>query len=132
MADTKVTMLDLLATRLTALSGVSTATRNLLKPADQRSNAPYIGVIAGDEDVLVEDSTHIRYLLRVDLVLIKYGDDIEDMITEVKDEIYAPISIGALDVHLIRTGEVTLVYADDYSSTRMELEVTYAAAKAGF
>lgn len=132
MADTKVTILDALVAALLALTGVTTATRNLLKPVEQRASAPYVGVLAGEEEVLVEDSTHLRYLLRVDLILIKFGDDIEGLITEIKNAIYTPISIGALDVHLIRTGEVTLVFADAYSSCRMELEVTYAAAKAGF
>lgn len=132
MANKKATVLDALVVVMAGLTGVKTATLDLLPPDRSRVNAPYIGVLAHDEVKIVEDSTHIRYLLPVDLILIKAGDVIEEFVDLVKNAIYAPISIGAASVDLIESGPTNLVLADDFSSVRLVLEVQYVATKGAF
>lgn len=135
MANTKRTMLDLLVTELGNSSSVATATRTLLTPANARKKSPYVGIISGTEEVIVEDSTDIRYELDIDLILLKKGRDIEDMLDAVKTLLYGSSlssTIGALQVKVIGQQEVALIDADDYSSTRIVMTITYVASKGAF
>lgn len=132
MAHTKTSILDALADELGALTEVAKATRILLTPADARKNAPYAGLIAGTEEVIVEDATDIRYELDVDIILLKRGQDIEIMLDAVKELLYSndiADDIGALQIRIIGQQEVALVDADNYSSTRIAATITYVVAK---
>lgn len=132
MANTKVAILDSLVSSLNTLSAVNLCTRTLLPPDEARGQEPYIGLISGTEIELTQDSTDILYGLSVDLLLIKLGDDIEEMIDKVKDCIYTPVSIGAKLVRIEGQEPVTLVDADNYSSARIVLYIIYVASKSGF
>ena len=132
---TKETMLDALVTELGDITGVTLATRDLLTPKKQRENAPYIGVIAQDEINLTEDATHVLWELQVDLVMGLIGNEIEDMINEVREIIFdtaTPATIGAKHIRLESTDEVAVIAEDDYSSTRMILIITYSSEKGAF
>jgi len=132
MANTKVTILNNLVSALESLSAVNRCTRSLLPPNEARAQAPYIGVIAGTEVELSQDSTDILYGLTVDLLLIKEGDDIEELIDAIKTKIYSPISIGAKLVRIEGQEPVNLIEDDVYSSARILLYIIYVASKTGF
>ena len=125
-------MLDALVTGLAALDGMRKATRDLLPPSRARNLAPYVGVIATTEETLVEDTTHVRWGMEVNLILLIKGDGIEEMIDKVKDYIYGSPAIGTLQVKVVGQEEVVLINEDEYSSARIVLDVTYVSAKAGF
>ena len=135
MANTKTNMLDVLVSELKDITAVREATRILLTPAEARKHAPYIGLIAGREEAIVEDATDVRYELEVNLILLIKGRDIEGFIDDVKDALYAttlPAVIGALQVKIVGQEEVALIDADIYSSTRVLVIVTYVTNKGGF
>ena len=135
MANTKTGILDALVTQLGNVSGITKATRILLTPSDARKHSPYAGLIAGTEEAIVEDDTHVRYELDVDLILLKKGRDIEELLDEVKDLLYddtLALTIGVFLVRIIGQEEVALVDADSYSSTRIVITVTYVAMKGAF
>lgn len=135
MANKKTSILDTLVTQLGNLSAVTKATRVLLTPADARKHSPYAGLIAGTEEVVVEDATHVRYELDVDIILLKKGRDIETMLDAVKGLLYTSTlatTIGALQIRVIGQEEVALVDADSYSSTRIVVTITYVATKGAF
>jgi hypothetical protein len=132
MAHKKTTMLDALVTQLQALSEVTKATRVLLLPSEARKHAPYVGLISGSEEVVVEDSTHVRYELDLDFLLLKSGRDIESMLDAVKLLLFnsaTATAIGALQIRIIGQEEVALVDADKFSSTHIVATVTYVAEK---
>ncbi len=135
MANTKTGILDLLVTQLGNLSEVAKSTRILLTPTDARRNSPYVGLIAGPEEVVVEDSTHVRYELDIDIILLKKGRDIETMLDAVKNLLYTDslaVTIGVFQIRIIGQEEVALVDADTYSSTRIAITITYVALKGSF
>lgn len=135
MAHTKRTILDNLVTQLNSISAITKATRILLTPADARKYSPYAGLISGSEEVVVEDDTHIRYEVDVNIILLKKGRDIEDMLDSVKNLLYSntlATTIGALQIKVIGQEEVALVDADHYSSTRIICIITYVATKGAF
>ena len=133
MANTKVAILDSLVTTLETLSAVNRCTRILLPPDEARTQEPYIGMISGTEIELAQDSTHILWGLSVDLILIKQGQEIEEMIDSVKTAIYVPPSIDNMKLVKFEGQEpVTLVDADQYSSARIVLYIIYVALKTGF
>ena len=135
MAHKKTTILDALATELQNLDEVAVATRILSTPTEARKNAPYIGVIAGTEEVIVEDATDIRYELDVDLILLKHGRDIEEMLDAVKKLLYSTdlaSNVGAFQVRVVGQQEVAIVAADGFSSTRIVMTITYVVSKGTF
>ena len=136
MANTKETMLDALVALLGGITGLTLATRDLHTPIQQRENEPYIGLIsAADESILAEDATHVLWQLQVDLVMGVIGEDIEELIDEVREIIFdtsTPTTIGAKHIRLENTGEVAVIKEDDYSSTRMILIITYSSEKGAF
>lgn len=135
MAHKKTTILDALVTQLESISAVAKATRILLAPAEARKNAPYVGLIAGTEEAIVEDSTHIRYELDVNIILLKRGRDIEEMLDAVKVLLYTDslaTTIGALQIRIVGQEEVALIDSDAYSSTRIVAVITYVVTKGVF
>ena len=135
MANKKTSVLDALVVQLKALPVVATATRILSTPGGARKDAPYVGLIAGSEEVLVEDATNVRYELDVDLILLKRGRDIEEMLDIVKNLLFddtLPATIGALHVRIVGQEQVALVDGDSFSSTRIVLTITYVAVKGAF
>jgi len=135
MSNKKQTILDALASGLETAGCIKKATRNLLTPAKARDLAPYVGIVSGMEEVLVEDSSDIRYGLDVDLILLRKGDDIEKMIDDVKTYIYTSgtaSTIGAKWIGLIGQQPVNLIEADGFSSSRVVLYIIYVASKASF
>ncbi len=135
MANKKTSILNALVTQLQATSVVTKATRILLTPADARRNTPYAGIISGTEEVVVEDATHVRYELDIDIILLKNGRDIEKMLDGVKNLLYSASlasDIYALQIRIIGQEEVALIDADKYSSTRIAATITYVATKGAF
>lgn len=135
MANTKETMLDALVVQLGAITGVTLATRDLRTPLQQRESEPYIGVIAGSEENIAEDATDVLWELQVDLVMGVMGEDIEDLVDEVREVVFdtsTPTTIGAKHIRLESTEEVAVIKEDNYSSTRMILIITYSSEKGAF
>lgn len=135
MANTKKAILDALVDDLSDLSSIKTATRVLLTPNKARDAVPYVGLISGTEEILVEDTTHIRYGLDMDLLLVTKGDDIEEMIDDIKNYLYdtdTPTSIGVKAIQLIGQQPVTLIEQDGFSSSRIVVYVTYVSTKGAF
>jgi len=107
----------------------------LLTPAEARKWSPYAGLISSTEEVIVEDATHIRYELDVNLILLKKGRDIENLLDAVKSLLYTnslAVTIGALHIKIIGQEEVALIDADSYSSTRIVITITYVSTKGAF
>lgn len=132
MANTRKAILDALVAGLAGIDGIRRATRDLLPPSRARDLAPYVGVITVTEETLVEDATHVRWGVEVNLILLMSGDAIEEMVDKIKDYIYNGPSIGALQVKMIGQEEVVLINEDEYSSARIVLDVTYVSAKGAF
>jgi len=77
----------------------------------------------------------VRFELDVDLILLKRGDDIEEMLDAIKNLLYTDslaATIGALQIRIIGQEEVALLDADLYSSTRIVMTVTYVITKGSF
>lgn len=131
MANTKLGMLTDLVEALNATTGIAYATRTLLEPTEARQRAPYVGVRSMDEAVLVEDATHIRYQLQVDLLLVQNGDAIEELIDIVRDAMLNGMAttIGAKEIRLQGVSEVSIVNTNDYASARLQFQIIYASQK---
>jgi hypothetical protein len=131
MANTKIAIIDAIVSELNDISGITLATRDLLKPAEQRANAPYVGVISTNEIVLVDDGTNIRWACDLEMMLVQPGDDIEKLVDLVRDAMLDGMAatVGAKDIRLVGLFEVTQVEADEYSSTRILFEMVYVSAK---
>lgn len=135
MPNIKTSILDILVTQLGEVASVGKATRILLTPTEARKHSPYVGLISGPEEVIVEDETDIRYELDVDIILLKRGRDIESFLDTIKNKIYdstLAATIGALQIKIIGQEEVALIDADKYSSTRIVTTITYIAVKGAF
>lgn len=129
MPDTKETLIDSLVTMLSGITSV-TCTRRLKTPQGARDAAPYIGVIASTEEVLVRDSTHTRWGLTIDLILMVKGEAIEDLIVDVKDIIEgATLPTGALQMQLVGQEPVNLITDDAYSSSRIVVDIIYVSSR---
>lgn len=129
MADTKEALIDSLVSMLGAISGV-TCTRRLRTPQGARDASPYIGLLASTEEVLVRDSTHTRWGLTVDLILMVKGEAIEDLIVDVKDIIEGDtLPTSALQMRLVGQEPVNLITDDAYSSSRIVVDMVYVSAK---
>ena len=132
MANTRKAVIDALVAGLGELSGIRTATNNLLTPSQAREAAPYIGVMAAGEDVLVEDSTAIRYAMSIDLVLLAPDDDYEELLDKVKTYVYNEPAVGALQLKIVGEEEASMVSEDKYSSMRITVHVVYVSTKGAF
>jgi len=132
MANTRKAIINALVTGLDGLSGIRTATNRLLTPSQAREAAPYIGVIAASEDVLVEDSTAIRYAMLVDFILLAPDDDYEELLDKVKTYIYSEPAVGALQLKIIGEEEASMVNEDRYSSIRITVHIIYVSTKGAF
>jgi hypothetical protein len=129
VANTKETLLDSLVTMLGGITSV-TCTRRLKTPQGARDAAPYIGLLASTEEVLVRDATHTRWGLTVDLILMVQGEAIEDLIVDVKDIIEGDtLPTGALQMRLVGQEPVNLITDDAYSSSRIVVDILYVSAK---
>lgn len=131
MANTKQTIIDAIATELTSLAGINLATRDLKLPVDQRASAPYVGIISMNEAVLVDDGTNILWICDLELVLMKSGDDIEQLVDIVRDAMLDGMAAtaGAREFRLVAVFEVAQVKADDHSSSRMFFEMRYNSTR---
>jgi len=132
MANTRKAVIDALVEGLSWLAGIRTATNKLLAPSQAREAAPYIGVIAAGEDVLVEDEAAIRYGITIDFVLLAPDDDYEELLDKVKTYVYNDPAIGALQIKIIGEEEASMVNEDRYSSVRITAYVTYVSTKGAF
>jgi len=132
MANTRKAVIDALVEGLSGLAGIRTATNRLLAPSQAREAAPYIGVIAAGEDVLVEDEAAIRYGMTVDFVLLAPDDDYEELLDKVKTYVYNDPAIGALQIKVIGEEEASMVNEDRYSSVRITAYITYVSTKGAF
>ena len=131
MADSKETLLDSLVTMLGAITSI-TCTRRLKTPQGARDAAPYIGLLASTEEVLVRDATHTRWGLTVDLILMVKGEAIEDLIVDVKDIIQGDtLPTGALQMLLVGQEPVNLITDDAYASSRIVVDILYVSSRGG-
>lgn len=129
MANTKETLLDSLVTLLSGISSV-TCTRELKTPQASRDSSPYIGVLASTEEKLVEDSTHVRWGMTVDLILVTTDSLIESFIVSVKDIIEgSTLPTGALQMSLVGQEPVNWITDDAYSSSRIVIDVIYVSTR---
>lgn len=135
MANTRKTILDAMASQLQSIDGISKATRVLLTPNRAREFAPYAGLVNTTEVVVVEDSTHVRYEMDVDIILVQRGRDIEELVDLVKNKLYGSSfasTIGALQIIVAGHDDVALIDADSFSSTRIATTITYVSTKGSF
>jgi len=132
MANTRVTMLTALATALEGLTGVNKATLDLVSPIEQRQFAPYVGVLASTERLMAEDATKALYDLSVDLILVQEGNNIENLLTAVRDYCQSSTTaaaIGAKSISVDEVMDVNLIYNDAYSTTRLVTTIYYTSTK---
>lgn len=129
MANTKETLMDSLVSLFGTIMSV-TCTRRLKTPQGARSAAPYIGVLASTEEKLVEDTTHIRWGLTVDLILMTQETGIEALIVAVKDIVQGvTMPTGVLQMALVGQEPVNLITDDAYSSSRVVVDVLYVSSR---
>ena len=131
MANTKQTIIDAIATALTALPGVAVATRDLKTPKEQRSSAPYVGIISMNNAVLVDDGTNILWVCDLELILTKSGDDIEQLVDVVRDAMLDGMAatVGAREFRVVAEFEVAQVKEDTHSSSRLFFEMRYNSTR---
>ena len=129
MATTKTALITAISAELSTISGVKKVAYILELPDNARSWAPYIGIVAaGAETPTVVDTTHVRYMLPIELIVLYPNASIDTLIDAIRDVLLDTsfaTTIGALDVRLINVGKVTVLEADDFSSTRIRFEVIY-------
>lgn len=140
MSDVRKQILDDMASALGTITGVRRSTR-FINVESQEGLTPYIGVRAVDEFTQVEDATDIRFVLTVELFVIteERYQDVEGLITKIKNKIYSPISLGShchvVDLVSVLNTQVpdkTVPGGDKFSTTVMNLTVIYSAPKSGF
>jgi hypothetical protein len=132
MATTKTILIEAIRLQLAAVSGVKKAAYILELPDNARQLAPYIGLVAGAEAPVVVDSTHVRHTLNLDLILIHKGLAIDTLIDSVRALMLTTATattVGALEIHYLGIGQVTILAADDYSQARMRFEILYSSVK---
>ena len=140
--STRVDIINAIIVELTAITGIKVATRFTKSLTKAEINLPYIGVVASDEEPLVEDATDIHYDLPIDLFLIteEQYNDVEGLIDDIKTAFQgitaSPSSLHANIFYLI-VGTVSPVRLDDLdeqnlSSVRIPLRLRYYASKSGF
>ena len=134
MADTRATILTALETELGTITDIKKSVLKTLPPSKAETNSPYIGIVAGDETLLVEDSTNIRWNLPVFLFLIteEQYTEVETLIKEIKNVIYntgedLTLTANVLDFNILEVQPVSLEDFDDerYSSVRIDMNIIY-------
>ncbi len=131
MANTKQTILDAMVVALDALSAVSTATRDIPTPDVQQSSAPFVGVVSMNEAVIVDDGTNIRWGCDLELICVKAGDDIEQLVDVVRDAMLSGMAatVGARSIRLVAVFKVHQVAALAFSEARVFFEMKYISVK---
>lgn len=139
--STKVDILDALVTELEAISTVKNATRYVQSFTNAERNSPSIQVAAGNERVLVIDSTDVYYALDVSLLVITKQTSvaIESLIDDIKDTLLGttcPVDLHA-NVNVLNLMATDIVElededADEFASALLQLEIRYHASKSGF
>ena len=141
MANTRDTILDALETELGDLTDITKATLSILPIDSAEKDSPYIGIVAGDEERLVEDDTDIRWGFDVFLFLIteQQYKQVEILIDRIKTAIYSPtgsltLNANVLDKNITNVQPVSLEDFDSnhYSSVRIDLKLVYYSTKADF
>ena len=127
----RLTILNDLTSQLKGLSPVITeATMRVNMFIDQEELMPYVGVIPGDEIVLILDGYDTRYKLDITLMVKTKEDDkpLEPIIANIKDLIRT-IDLGSevLNIDLIGTQAIDLndEKATKFSTVGMLLELIY-------
>ncbi len=129
-------ILDALETELTALTDIKKATQDTMTIDEAEETNPYIGIIAGEDDIVVEDDngTDIRWELPVNLLLVteQQYTGIEDLIKRIKQKIYDENNALTLtnNVLAINIGDFTPVEREDidaekFSSVQSNLLILY-------
>lgn len=131
MANTKQTIIDSLVTNLAAITGVNKVTDFHDTPDRANNAAPYIGVIQESEDFVVEDATHIRQEMVLDLLIVQRQavGSINDLVDAVKEKIYSPVSIGALMSRVDTSDKVSNLDELKYSNVRLIATILYVVEK---
>ena len=141
MANVRSSILTALETELLAISNIRKATLNILPIDSAERDSPYVGIVAGDEERIVEDDTNIRFGLDVFLFLITDQQyvGVELLIDDIKTAIYSPtgaiaLNANVLDKNILNVQPVSLedFESDRYSSTRIDLRLLYYAPKSDF
>ena len=141
MANVRDSILTALETELEAITAIKKATLNILPIDSAEKGSPYIGIVAGEEENLVEDETNIRFGFDIHLFLIteQQYTEVESLIDDIKTAIYSPtgaISLNAnvLDKNIINVQPVSLedFDANKFSSVRIDLRLLYYAPKTAF
>ena len=141
MANVRDSILTALETELQAITNISKATLNILPIDSAERDSPYIGIVAGDEEKIVEDDTNIRFGFDVFLFLIteQQYTGVELLIDDIKTAIYSPtgaiaLNANVLDKNILNVQPVSLedFDANKFSSTRIDLRLLYYAPKADF
>ncbi len=141
MANVRDSILTALATELEAIDGINKATLFILPIDEAEETQIYVGIVAGDEERIVEDDTNIRFGFDVFLFLIteQQYKGVELLIDEIKSAIYDPtgsltLNANVLDKNITKEQPVSLEDFDEskYSSTRIDLRLLYYAPKADF
>ncbi len=131
MANTKQTILDAIVTALDALGDVGTATRDIPTPAAQQTAAPFVGIVSTNEAVIIDDGTNIRWASDLELICVKAGDDIEQLVDTVRDAMLSGMAatVGAKEIRLVAVFKVHQVTAIAYSEARIFFEMIYVSIK---
>jgi hypothetical protein len=143
MANIRKAILDALETELTALTEIKIATQDTQSIDEAEESSPYVGIIAGEEVLVVEDdnATDIRWEMPVNLLLIteQRYTNIEALIKRIKQKIYDENNDLTLtnNVLAINIGEFTPVQREDidderYSSTQCNLVILYYTSDTDF
>jgi len=110
-------------------------------PVDQIQNdCPFIAIIEGDENRLVEDDTNIRYQLMLGLMCFIKGynasgmsDRIRKMIDDIKKLVYSPVSLGTYCLLVnMPSDTVDVSETEDMAMAAVALEIIYYAPKSTF
>lgn len=141
MANTRNSILEALATEMEAISGITKATMNIIPIDTIKINLPYVGIVAGVEERIIEDDTNIRFGLDVFLFLMteQQSTNVEVLIDLIKTAIYDPtgsltLNANVLDKNILNVQPVAREDFDEshFSSVRIDLRLLYYAPKADF
>lgn len=131
--STRLSILNSLETQLKALASKPNATRNLLTPEMAMKNCPYVGIIVGLDEKLLDRPDGVRYGFRVDLRLFTKKSKCEDLIDQVKTLINSPVNLGTNCLSCLHVGTEPVYTTEDnnYETTKIGLAITYMEPKAG-
>lgn len=143
MANIRAAILNALQSELTALDEIKIATQDTMSIDEAEESNPYIGIMAGEEDLSVEDDNgiDIRWELPVVLLLIteQRYKGIEALIKRIKQKIYDENNDLTLtnNVLAINIGDFTPVEREDidderFSSVQSNLLILYTTTDTDF